>query len=80
MGIEAYPELADILLGRGASERPGAPEPTLLPHLAPYIATDTIDALCYATDVCAGGRSGLPAWLTSCISSTIALNFSATDL
>ena len=35
MGIDAHPELADLLLGRGAAERRDAPEPTLLPHLAP---------------------------------------------
>ena len=62
MGIEAYPQLADILLGRGAAERPGAPEPTLLPHLAPIADGGTLGWLCESADLYASGGSGPPPW------------------
>lgn len=62
MGIEAYPELIDILLGRNAAHREGAPEPTLLPHLAPFAAGDDWRWLCDSIDIYAMGRSGLPPW------------------
>ena len=74
MGIDAYPELADLLLGRGAAERPMAPEPTLLPHLAPIADSETLGWLCESADLYASGRSGLPPWpaLSNAVFSRIA--------
>jgi hypothetical protein len=74
MGIDRYPELADLLLGRGAAERPGAPEPTLLPHLAPFAGTEALEWLCDSADLYASGRSGLPPWpdLSNAVFATIA--------
>ena len=62
MGIDAHPELADLLLGRGAAERRGAPEPTLLPHLAPIARGEAPGWICESVDLYASGRSGLPPW------------------
>ncbi len=62
MDVENYPDLADLLLGRGTAERSRAPEPTLLPHLAPFAGRDDLEELCRSAQLYAEGNSGPPPW------------------
>ena len=62
MDVDNYPDLADLLLGRGTAERSRAPEPTLLPHLAPFVGRDDLEELCRSAQLYAEGNSGPPPW------------------
>jgi hypothetical protein len=58
-GISSQVSLLDVLLGTGNAWRPRAPEPTILPHVAPFTPESSLSFLCYLADGFARGRFAL---------------------